>query len=69
MPHFVTDIRPAHRAAAHQSARGVAFDARTRAVLAYHRRMEALRERAPDTLVARVRRELRAAAQRSARTE
>ena len=69
MPHFVTDIRPAHRAAAHQPARGAAFDVQTRAVLAYRRRMATLRERASDTLVARVRRELRAAAQRSARTE
>jgi hypothetical protein len=69
MPHFVTDIRPAHRAAAKQPARSVALDAPTRAALAYRRRMAALRERAPDTLVARVRRELRAAAQRSARTE
>jgi len=58
MPHFVTDIRhadSAQRAAAPRTpANARAADAR-----AYRRRLVALRVSAPDTLRARVRRDLR----------
>lgn len=60
MPHFVTDISPAQRALAAKPVRFV-FDGRVRAARAYRRRLAALRERAPDTLYARVRRVLREA--------
>jgi hypothetical protein len=60
MPHFVTDISPAQRASAAKLARTV-FDGRARAARAYRLRLAALRERAPDTLCARVRRVLREA--------
>lgn len=60
MPHFVTDISPAHRAFAAKPVR-IVFDRRARATRAYRLRLAALRERAPDTLCARVRRVLREA--------
>lgn len=60
MPHFVTDISPARRAFVAKRARTV-LDGRARAAYAYRSRLAALRDRAPDTLVARVRRELREA--------
>ena len=58
MPHFVTDIRfvdSAPRATSLRAANVARPDDRE----AYRRRLAALRVRAPDTLRARVRRELR----------
>ena len=55
MPHFVTDIHPAAPARRSIAAR----DANARATRAYRRRLAALHVRAPDTLRARVKRELR----------
>jgi len=60
MSHFVTEIHPvdsARRAASWREA----VDARAGAARAYRIRLAALRVRAPDTLRARVRRELRLA--------
>ena len=60
MSHFVTEIHPvdsARRAASSREAVG----ARAGAARAYRIRLAALRVRAPDTLRARVRRELRLA--------
>jgi len=67
MPLFVTDIRPATPAARAITARAASGDG-TSAARAYRRRLAALRQRAPDTLRARVRRALRLASA-SARTE
>ena len=68
MPHFVTDIRhaeSAQRAAAPRTSANTRFaDAR-----AYRRRLAALRVCAPDTLRARVRRDLRHVALATSRTE
>ena len=60
MPHFVTDIRHADSA---QRAAAPRADANVRAAeaRAYRRRLAALRICAPDTLRARVRRDLRLA--------
>ena len=60
MPHFVTDIRHADSARRANTRRG-ASNARAADALAYHRRLAALRVRAPDTLRARVQRDLRLA--------
>ena len=65
MPHFVTDIRhadSAQRAATPRAAtlRTVA-NTRTADARAYHRRLASLQTCAPDTLRARVRRDLRLA--------
>jgi len=60
MPHFVTDI---HRAdsARRAAALRAAADARAEDARAYRRRLVVLRVPAPDTLRARVRRDLRLA--------
>lgn len=68
MPHFVTDISPAQRALVARPARTV-LDGRARAARAYRLRLAALRERAPDTLCARVRRALREADAAMTRSE
>lgn len=60
MPHFVTDISPVQRALVARRAHTV-LDRRDRATRAYRLRLAALRDRAPDTLLARVRRALREA--------
>lgn len=60
MPHFVTDISPAQRALVARPARTV-LDGRAHATRAFRSRLASLRERAPDTLCARVRRALREA--------
>ena len=63
MPQFVTDPFSTHRAtASSRSNPRPPLDERARAALAYRHRLVALKVRAPDTLRARVRRELRAAA-------
>jgi len=67
MPLFVTDIRPAHLAAHAIVARAAAGEGVSER-RAYRRRLAALRQRAPDTLRARVRRALRLASA-STRTE
>jgi hypothetical protein len=69
MPQFVTAILPIHRAAPARPARRVPTDVSLVDALAYRRRMAELRTRAPDTLRARVRRELREAAASSTRSE
>jgi len=60
MPHFVTDIRPVDSARRATSPRAAAV-ARALAARAYRLRLAAIHDRAPDTLRARVRRELRLA--------
>jgi hypothetical protein len=60
MPHFDTDIRHADSARRANTRRG-ASNARAADALAYHRRLAALRVPAPDTLRARVQRDLRRA--------
>jgi hypothetical protein len=67
MPLFVTDIRPAGATARAIGARTGAGESLS-AARAYRRRLAALRQRAPDTLRARVRRALRLASA-STRTE
>jgi hypothetical protein len=67
MPLFVTDIRPASAATRATAARTGAGGSIS-AARAYRRRLAALRQRAPDTLRARVRRALRMASA-STRTE
>ena len=57
MPHFVTDIRHADSARRENTARG-ATNTRDADVRAYHRRLAALRVVAPDTLRARLLRDL-----------
>lgn len=69
MPHFVTDILATDRAASGIAAPRASWLASASDARAYRLRMATLRTRASDTLRARVRRELRAAAQRSPRTE
>jgi hypothetical protein len=67
MPHFVTDIRhadSAQRAAVSHAASNACADV----ARAYRRRLASLQLPAPDTLRARVRRELRLA-RATARTE
>lgn len=65
MPHFVTDIRhadPAQRAATPHAARQRAVsNTRAADARAYRRRLVSLQVCAPDTLRARVRRDLRLA--------
>ena len=65
MPHFVTDIRhadPAQRAATpHGAALRAVANVRSADARAYRRRLASLQARAPDTLRARVRRDLRLA--------
>ena len=63
MPQIVTHIPASHRAEALRAARRARLNERARVFDAYLRRLVALRTRAPDTLRARVRRELRAAAE------
>jgi hypothetical protein len=63
MPQIVTHIRVSRRAAASVATRRMHLDDRVRVADAYCRRLAALRTHAPDTLRARVRRELRAAAE------
>jgi len=60
MSHFVTEIHPVDSVRRAASSRE-AVDARAGAARAYRIRLAALRVRAPDTLRARVRRELRLA--------
>jgi len=60
MPHFVTDISPARRAFVAKRARTV-LDGCGSTAYAFRLRLAALRDRAPDALLARVRRELREA--------
>ena len=60
MPHFVTDIRHADSARRVSTARG-ATNGRSARARACHRRLAALRVPAPDTLRARVQRDLRLA--------
>ena len=60
MPLFVTEIRPATPAARASVTRTASGDGISVA-RAYRRRLTALRQRAPDTLRARVRRALRLA--------
>jgi hypothetical protein len=60
MPHFVTDIRHADSTRRATTPRD-ATNARTAGARAYHRRLAALRVPAPDTLRARVQRDLRLA--------
>jgi len=67
MSHFVTEIHPVDSVRRAASSRE-AVDARAGAARAYRIRLAALRVRAPDTLRARVRRELRRA-QATSRTE
>ena len=65
MPHFVTDIHhadPALRAAApHAVALRAVANGRSAGARAYRRRLASLQTSAPDTLRARVRRDLRLA--------
>ena len=65
MPHFVTDIRhadPAQLAATlHAASQRVVASARAVDAHAYRRRLASLQVCAPDTLRARVRRDLRLA--------
>ena len=60
MPHFVTDIRHTDSARRAATSRAAA-DARAGDALAYRLRLASLRVPAPDTLRARVRRDLRLA--------
>lgn len=62
MPHFVTRIVRSRRAPARTRAPGAPTDAAERDACGYRRRLARLHTPAPDTLRARVRRELRAAA-------
>ena len=63
MPQIVTHIPASHRAENLRAARRARLSEAARVSDAYRRRLAALRTRAPDTLRARVRRELRAAAE------
>ena len=69
MPQFVTRIPISRRAAAPATAQRTYPNDRVRMNDAYSRRLAALRTRAPDTLCARVRRELRAAGESITRPE
>ena len=62
MPHFVTHILRSRRAPIRTRALGAPIDIGARGAPAYRRRLARLRTPAPDTLRARVRRELHAAA-------
>ena len=62
MPQFVTPISAPLRAASADAERSARSDERVMLSDAYARRLASLRTPAPDTLRARVRRELRAAA-------
>jgi hypothetical protein len=62
MARFVTHIVPSYRAAATQRVRGASAGDDASDTDVYRRRLAGLRTPAPDTLRARVRRELRAAA-------
>ena len=68
MPHFVTHILATRRARPATPASGAPGDDEARVTHAYRRRLAALRATAPDTLRARVRRELSAAAAPAARS-
>jgi hypothetical protein len=68
MSHFVTDISQIRHACVATRARAV-FDGRVRVARPYRLRLAALRERAPDTLFARVRRALREADAAMTRSE
>ena len=65
MPHFVTDIHHADPAllvaAPHAVALRAVANVRSAGARAYRRRLASLQTRAPDTLRARVRRDLRLA--------
>ena len=70
MPHFVTHIVRSRRASASSRMRGASVDDAAREARAYRARLAALRTPAPDSLRARVRRELRnASAATTARPE
>ena len=69
MPHFVTHILATRRARPVTPMGRASGDDDACVSHAYQRRLAALRERAPDTLRARVRRELRAVAAPAARSE
>jgi hypothetical protein len=62
MPHFVTRIIRSRRAPLWMRTRGVSHDDGSHDARGYRRRLARLRAAAPDTLRARVRRELSAAA-------
>jgi len=68
MPHFVTDISPVQRARVARCAHTV-LGRCDDAAHAYRLRLAALRDHAPDTLFARVRRALREADAASTRSE
>ena len=69
MPQFVTHIPVSRRGVAPAAAQRACPNDRVRMNDAYSRRLAALRTRAPDTLCARVRRELRAAGESITRPE
>ena len=69
MPQIVTHILSSRRAGAPAAAPRAHQDHHARATDAFSRRLAALRTHAPETLRARVRRELRAAGASIARSE